>query len=187
MSAILDLPEVRERVYHWTVADYIELAEENPAFDHYELIQGLIVKKMSKTPLHVSLTAEFHDLFLQRGRKEFFVLQEAPLRLADSMPEPDVAVLRGARQDFRTRHPTTAELIVEIAVTSIALDREKALLYAKAGVAEYWIVLAEAEEIETYRRPENGVYQETRTYRRGETIPCACVEGGAVPVATWFV
>ena len=63
---------------------------------------------------------------------------------------------------------------------------ENALLYAEAGIAEYWIVLAEREEIETYRRPEDGVYQEKRTYRRGETIPCECVEGGAVPVETWF-
>ena len=76
---------------------------------------------------------------------------------------------------------------VEVAVSSVALDRENASLYAEAEIAEYWIVLGEREEIEAYRRPENGVYQEKRTYQRGDMIPCACVEGGEVPVAEWFI
>ena len=186
MAAILDLPEMHARLYRWTVEDYVELTQENPAFHRFELIRGLIVEKMPKTPLHVSLTKEFYDFFLRRASESFFVRQEGPLRLADSMPEPDIAVVRGGRQDFRTRHPTTAELVIEVAVSSVAPDRENASLYAEAGIAEYWIVLAEAEEIEAYRRPENGVYLETCTYRRGEMIPCLCLKDSAVAVETWF-
>ena len=52
-TAILDLPEVRARVHRWTVQDYVELAEENPAFRHSELIRGLIVEKTSKSSLHI--------------------------------------------------------------------------------------------------------------------------------------
>ena len=186
MAAILDLPEVRARVHQWTVADYVELAEDNPAFRHSELIRGVIVEKMSKTPLHVSLTRECYDYFAPRVRAELLVRQEGPLRLADSAPEPDVAVVRGAKKDFWTSHPTTAELVVEVAVSSVVLDREKASLYAEAGVTEYWIVFAEAEMVEVYRRPENGIYQEVLTYRCSEVIPCACVESGTASVATWF-
>ena len=84
--------------------------------------------------------------------------QEAALRLKDSMPEPDAAVVQGTRRDFWRCHLTTAELIIEVAVSSVALDRENASLYAEAGVAEYWIVLAEAEEIEAYRRSVESIY-----------------------------
>ena len=112
--------------------------------------------------------------------------QEASLRFADSVPEPDVAVVRGRKEDFRTRHPTTAELVVEVAVSSVALDRENASLYAEAGVTEYWIVLGESEQVETYRRPENGVYRERRTYARDEVIACPALADEPVAVAAWF-
>ena len=45
MSTILDVPEIRASVYLWTVADYRALAEDNQAFDHSELIRGIILEK----------------------------------------------------------------------------------------------------------------------------------------------
>ncbi len=187
MDAILALPDVRARMRRWTVAEYTALTEDNPAFRGFELIRGYIVAKMPKGPLHTSLTDFACENLRRTVRAGLIVRQEAALQLKDSSPEPDVAVVRGTRNDFWRCHPTTAELVVEIAVSSVALDRENASLYAEAGIAQYWIVLAEREEIEAYSRPENGVYQEKRTYRRGEIIPCVCVEDGTVPVETWFL
>ncbi len=186
MAAILDLPEVRARVTRWTVGDYERLTELGAVSRRAELIRGLIVEKMSKSPLHNFLTIRIADTLRPRVGAGLLVRQEASLRLADSVPEPDVALVRGRETDFRTRHPTTAELVIEVAVSSAALDRENASLYAEAGVAEYWIVLGEAEQVEVYRRPENGVYQEKRLYARDETIPSASVSDGLVPVASWF-
>ena len=50
-------------------------------------------------------------------------------------------------------HPTTAELVVEVAVSSAVVDRENASLYADAGVPEYWIVLGELGQVEVCRQP----------------------------------
>lgn len=186
MSAILDVPEIRASVYQWTVANYRALAEGNPAFDHSELIRGIIVKKMSKTSLHETLTDSFAEYLRGSIRSGFWVRQEASLELADSMPEPDVAVVVGARKDYTGRKPATAELVVEVAVTSLVSDREKAALYAEAGVGEYWIVQAEAGRVEVYRRPEAGVYLEKRTYRRDEVIEGVSVTGGPVAVEALF-
>ena len=186
MSAILDLPEMRARVHRWTVEGYRALAEDNPEFRHSELIRGIIVEKEVKTPSHDFLTGGITDLFKREVRPGLVVRQEASLLLTDSVPEPDVAVVRGAREDFRARHPTTAELVVEVAVTSLASDREKAALYAEAGVAEYWIVLAEAGKVEVYRWPENGVYRTRRLYGRGETIEDVSVTDGPVAVDALF-
>ena len=186
MSAILDLPEMRARVHRWTVADYQQLAEDNPAFRHSELIRGIIIEKMSKSPLHNFLTDKTAAYLRARLRAGLVVRQELSLQLADSVPEPDVAVVRGTREDFRTRHPTTAELVIEVAVSSVAPDRENASLYAEAGVAEYWIILGEEERVEVYRQPENGIYQQKRIYGRGEVIEGMSFMEEALAVETLF-
>ena len=75
---------------------------------------------------------------------------------------------------------------MEVAVSSAALDRENASLYAEAGVLEYWIVLDEERQIEVYRQPENGVYQQKRLYAAGETLVCESVPGLRAPLEDWF-
>ena len=186
MGAILDLPEIRERVRRWTVAEYRKLTEDEPAFQRSVLIRGLIIDRMPKSPLHEYLTSLVCELLRRCVLAGWFVRQEASLQLADSVPQPDAAVVRGTPGDFRTRHPTVADLVVEVAVSSVALDREYATLYAEAGVAEYWIVLGEAQRVEVYRRPVDGVYREQRTYGRGEVIEGMDVTAEAVPVDALF-
>ncbi len=107
------------------------------------------------------------------------------MRFVDSMPESDVSVVTGTYKDYDDK-PATAALIVEVAVTSLAADRAKAAVYAEAGVGEYWIVLAEAGQMEVYRQPEGGVYQFRRRYSRGEVIEAVAVTGGAVSVEELF-
>ena len=186
MAAILDLPEGRARVTRWSVADYERLTELGGVSRCAELLRGVIIEKMSRSPLHNFLTNRIAKDLLRRVRPGLDVRQESSLRLTDSIPEPDVSVVRGREEDFRTRHPTTALLVVEGAVSSVALDRENASLYAEAGVTEYWIVLGETGQVEPYRRPENGVCQEQRTYSRDEAISCPALADEPFNVATWF-
>ena len=186
MTSILDVPEIRASVHRWSVADFRALAEDQPGYEHSELICGIIVEKEMKTPLHDYLTGSIAILLQSALRPGWSVRQEKSLVLVDSVPEPDVAVVRGALADYRDQHPATAGLVVEVAVTSLAADREKAALYAEAGVGEYWIVLAEAGQVEVYRRPEASAYLERRTYRRGEIIETVGVTGGPVAVEGLF-
>ena len=185
MATILDLPEMRERVRLWTVAEYEKLGDD-PAFRRTELIRGLIINKMSKSPLRSTVTTRLHAWLLGKLRPEFVARQEQPLRLRDSMPEPDVSVMRGTLGDFATRHPATAALVVEVAVSSVTPDREAGALYAEAGVMEYWIVLGETEQLEVFRQPAEGVYRQKRVYGRGETVEGVEVIGGAFAVAMLF-
>lgn len=185
MAAILDLPEIRDRIFRWTVAEYEKLGDD-PAFRRTELIRGMIVNKMSKSPLHSTIATRFYTFLLPVLRPEFVARKEEPMRFVDSMPEPDVSVMHGTLADFTSRHPATAELVVEVAVSSVAPDRENASLYAEAGVREYWIVLGEKEQVEVYRRPVEGVYLDRRTYARNEVIEQVEVIGGAFAVATMF-
>ena len=186
MPAILDLPEVRARISPLSVEAYEALAEMGVLEKQAELIRGMIVKKMPKSPLHCKLIRQIFLYLLALQRVGIAVFTERPLRLADSMPEPDVMIVRGEVSDFDATHPRSAELVVEVAVSSVALDRENASLYAENRVPEYWIVLGEERRIEVYRQPENGVYQQKRLYTVGETLICESVPGLQVPLADWF-
>ncbi len=180
------MPELRERVLRFTVAHYERLTELGEFPKRAELIRGVIVEKTPKSPLHNFLTHRLNEYLEQRAKAGRIVRQEATLRLEDSVPEPDVAVVQGTWADFRSRHPTTAELVVEVAISSAALDRENASLYAGAGVTAYWIVLGSEEQIEVYREPVDGSYQSRRVYERGETIEGVAAVDGPVPVAELF-
>lgn len=186
LAAILDLPEVRAHVSPLSVEAYDALTEKGVLEKSAELIRGIIVKKMSKSPLHRKLTKRIFLHFLAFQRTGLVAFTESPLRLADSVPEPDAMLVRGEESDYDTKHPSTAELVVEVAVSSVALDRENASLYAEAKVPEYWIVLGTERQIEVYREPENGIYRQKRLYAVGEALECASVPGLQAVLADWF-
>jgi Uma2 family endonuclease len=96
----------------------------------------------------------------------------------DSEPEPDLSVVPGSFRDYPRDHPARAVLIVEIAESSLALDRnEKGSLYARARVADYWIVDLVDRALEVHREPaaQAGApygwrYASVVTLRAGETV-----------------
>ncbi len=186
MNAILELPEVRSQVHPLSVAAYEALDAMGMLDKRAELLRGVIVKKMPKSPLHCDLVKRIFLFLLAFQRAGLAVFTERPLHLADSMPEPDVMIVRGDDREYQAKHPTAAELVVEVAVCSAALDRQNASLYAEAGVPEYWIVLGMEKQIEVYRQPENGAYKAKRLYALGETLECESVPGLQVTLADWF-
>ena len=80
---------------------------------------------------------------------------QAPLSLDDdSEPEPDLAVVSGRREDYLEVHPTRPVLLIEVAESSLDFDREqKGSLYARAGIADYWIVNLVDHVLEVHRHP----------------------------------
>ncbi len=186
MTSILEIPEVRQRVSQLSVEEYHRLDEFNENGKRTELIRGVLIEKMSKSPLHSMLSSRLYKLILAALPDGFLAWKEEPLTLPDSEPEPDVSVVYGTERDFVASHPKTAELVVEVAVVSAALDRELASLYAEAGVKEYWIVLATERKIEVYRRPQAGRYEEKQTVASGEVLECSSVPGVRIRVADLF-
>ena len=186
MSAILEIPEVRQRVSRLSVEEYHRLDEFNHNGRRTELIRGILIEKMSKSPLHCSIAKRLCDMIARLLPKGFVVRREDPLTLADSEPEPDISVTRGSESDFAEAHPTTAELVIEVAVSSASLDRENASLYAEAAVKEYWIVLGPERRVEVYRQPENGHYRESLQFGADDTIQCASVTAVRIRVSDLF-
>lgn len=186
MSAILEIPEVRQRVSRLSVEEYHRLNEFNDNGRRTELIRGIVIEKMSKSPLHTSIAKRLYDTIARLLPKGFVVRREDPLTFADSEPEPDVTVVRGEEKDFFQAHPITAELVIEVAVSSATLDRENASLYAEAGVKEYWIVLGPERQVEVYRQPENGRYRECLQFGANDTLQWASVPAVCIRVSDLF-
>lgn len=183
MSAgILELPEVRALIPRVSVGDYERMGEMGLLNRRTELIRGIIIKKMSRSPLHASIATRLFKLLLALLPPGYTARQEQPLRFADSEPEPDISVVAGDDLDFAAQHPTIAQLVVEVAVSSVTLDRANATLYAENGVQEYWIVLAKQKAIEVHRRPEGGEYRDREVFSGEATIVCASLPALRVQV-----
>ena len=185
MVAILETPAIRHQVKPFSVTAYEQMGEK--IFGHRtELIRGAILEKMPGSPLHVFLIARLRAFILGILDSGLCYREEKPLKLADSMPEPDLAVVSGQDEMYLHAHPATALLTVEVALSSLELDREKAVLYAEAGVREYWIVLGKEKAVEVYLDPQDGRYTRQRRYTRDETIHSAALPALAVNLAALF-
>ena len=170
MLSILEVPLVRRQAAPISVATYHAMAAQGLVDKRTELLRGVIVEKMSKSPLHVFISRQLFRLAENAAVENLIVRQEAPLTLSDSEPEPDIAVAVGLEKDFRRAHPTGALLVMEVAVSSVEIDREKATIYAAAGVGEYWLVLPESATIEVHTAPRDGGYAERRVFTRTDTV-----------------
>jgi Uma2 family endonuclease len=186
MLSVLDEPAFRQRVSRLSVKEYHQLGEYNESGKRTELIRGIVIEKMSKSPLHGTIASMLQDILTPRIPAGWFIRREEPLTLRDSEPEPDLAIVLGQRRDFLTSHPATAALAIEVAVSSPDVDRALAEIYAEAGAGEYWVVLPQERLIEVYRHPEGNRYREMRTYSRGEEIASETIPGLRLALAELY-
>ena len=140
-----------------------------------ELLYGQVFNKMPKSPFHSYLLQFLLEVLRSAVPKGFIVRTEQPITCSDSEPEPDLSVVRGRIEDFRHAHPTTAELVIEICVTSHDYDRSKLRAYATAGVKECWLVLGPEQQIEVHRQPQDGQFAERAVHGPGGTLTSAAV------------
>ncbi|WP_333208031.1 Uma2 family endonuclease [Microcoleus sp. S36b_A2] len=149
----------------WTVKEYQKLGEIG--FFHpeerVELISGNILKMSAKGTAHTSATRRTATLLRDILENLAAVYTQDPIALHDnSEPEPDIAVVRIDPLDYATHHPTPSEvyLIIEVADTSLAYDREiKAKIYARSGIADYWILNVNERQLHVFREPTEDGYQ----------------------------
>ena len=169
----------------WT-REEVAFFESHEAFagKHYELIEGELLDRMGKKPPHLyvlrQLVLALGDLFGARR-----ILHEANVEVAiadrpTSLPEPDVVALTQNFDAFLGRYvePHEIALVVEVSDTSLAFDlRTKARLYARAAIAEYWVVDINARCVIVHREPVEGCYESVVSFGSGERIaPLAALD-----------
>lgn len=171
----VELPRIPVRgatIWPLTVAAYHALGEADLIPKNTELLYGFVYQKMPKSPFHSFLVQLLHEILLRSLPAGHLVRTEQPITCADSEPEPDLAVIKGDKEDFRHAHPRTAELVVEICVASHEYDRSKLHAYASAGVREVWLVLAPEKQIEVHRKPVDGKFAEQEALGPGGRLSC---------------
>lgn len=163
--------------------DYL-LLDESGAFDAYaktELIEGEIVFMNAqhrahariKTRLLVQLARVLGDL---GGNLEAIVEGSVAIPPSNA-PEPDI-VVTSEPEGAGLIPLESVRLVIEVADTTLANDLSvKAVVYARTGVPEYWVVDVENRIIHQLWRPEGEAYGERRELAIGEPIAAATIEG----------
>ena len=169
-----------------SVEEYHRMPEYNARGVRTELIRGIVIEKVGKTPLQCYLLNRLRRMVTDAVGERLLVSQWEPITMHDSEPEPDLSVVDGQIEDFCDAHPTTALLAVEVADTTVELDRAKAELYAEAGISEFWLVLAQSQEIERHVQPAGDQYMDRRTYLRHERLISSVVPELCIDLAALF-
>jgi Uma2 family endonuclease len=181
------------RTRRWTRVEYDRLIEAEilGPEDRLELLGGeMIVKEPQHRPHATAI------LLVVRALERVFgsgwtVQPQLPVALDDeSEPEPDVSVVRGEPRDYLD-HPSHVALVVEVALSRLGFDRErKGSLYARAGIADYWIVNLPDRRLEIYRGPVPDTdalfgwrYGQVTTLAADGAVSPLAVPGASVPVA----
>lgn len=173
----------------FNVDEYYRMAEVGilGTDERVELIEGEIIEMAAIGSKHAGCVRRLTRFLVRAVGDRGLVSVQSPVRLSDlSEPEPDAAVLRPRQDDYSERHPGPSDvlLVIEVADATVAYDREeKALLYALAGITEYWLLNIQADEVEVYRRPSPDGYRDVRKHGRSGVLHPVASPGLEVPVA----
>ena len=193
MTAVLPQPHP-PRLKKWTKEEYLRLIETG-ALDKQRvyLFRGDIIEMAPHGYEHAYGIAALSRYLFDTYKLPYMVrIQLSLVTPGASVPEPDAAVCSAA-DAARRPHPAHAELVVEVAHSSLREDRVKAGEYAAAQVPEYWIIDADNRRIEVFCRPVQDAnaplgysYADARVLNVGDNIAPAARPDASVPVAQFF-
>lgn len=174
-----------------SVGDYHRMVEAGVlrSDERVELIEGELLEMSPHGSPHASILSLLNQALVRQVSDAWTVRPQLPLTIEpDSEPEPDLAVVRTEEHGYWREHPRTAALLVEVADSSLVLDRDKARLHARAGVEAYWLVNVSEGFVEVYRDPDPaaGRYRTMETRSPGETLRFEAIGGAEIAVGDLF-
>lgn len=193
-SSPLPFSSALSRLRRYTREEYHRLGELgiiDPA-EKVELLDGLVVEKPMKGPLHVAVTRRLIARLPRLLPSGWCLQTQDPIGLAASEPEPDASVIRGDETSYDTHHPEASDIgiVIEVADSTLRTDRrEKGVLYAEASIPNYWIVNVADGWIEVYSNPDPRAnppaYLDRTDYRPGQDVPLILdgVQVATIPAA----
>jgi len=174
--------ELRRR--RFTLEEYRRMSETGilDEDERVELIEGEIVEMTPIGPGHGSVVARINALLVLRlaGQAIVWPQNSLELRAQDSQLQPDIALLVPRADFYRPANPEPRDvlLLVEVMDSSGSHDRRVKLpLYARAGLAEVWLVDVIDETVETCCQPAGGEYQIRRVVGRGAELSPLALPG----------
>lgn len=182
------------RTRRWTRAEYDRLIDKGmfQPGERLELLAGNLVVREPQGDPHTLAVELVNEALRTVFGPEWRVRVQLPIALdEESEPEPDVSVAPGRVRDSTEAKPARLALVVEIAESSLMLDREhKGGLYARARVPDYWIVNLVDRVLEVYRDPRpdasasyGWAYRSVQSLNPGEHVSPLAAPTARVPVA----
>jgi len=170
--------EIKRR--RFTVEEYDRMAEVGilTADDRVELLDGEIVEMAPIGPPHSSVVDRLTRLFTRRLGERAIVRVGGPIALVqqDSEPQPDLTLLRPRTDFYRHSHPRSSDVLLAVEVMDSSVERDRRLklpIYARAGLAEVWLVDIPASCVDVFRQPDARDYRSTATRQRGDQLAAA--------------
>jgi Uma2 family endonuclease len=121
-----------------------------------ELIEGEIFEMAAQKNLHAAGISLSEDALRLAFGPGFWIRVQMSLDLTPfSVPDPDIAVVRGTPRTLPIhQNPTSALLIVEVSESTLRYDRAtKGSLFARVNIADYWILNLVDRRLEVRRDP----------------------------------
>ncbi|MBY0503004.1 MAG: Uma2 family endonuclease [Bryobacteraceae bacterium] len=145
------------------------------AGERYELVDGELINKLGQKPPHAFAISMLSVTLVQQfGRRIRLQLpiDVAPEDNPSSEPEPD-AVVTHAGVDLAQRTPGPSDIawLIEVSDTTLRFDlTTKADLYARAGIADYWVLDLNNRRMIVHREPLAGAYRSVTVYESHEPV-----------------
>ena len=185
---------VEVKIRRWRRVEYEQLIETGffQPGDPVELVGGQLIVAEPQGSRHFAAIQAAEEALRAAFGPGWQVRGQGPLALdEESEPEPDVAVVPGSFRDYVVGHPSRPALVVEVGESSLALDRDhKGSLYARAGLADYWIVNLVDRVLEVYREPSPDTaasfgwcYRSVEVFGREAAVSPLALPGAHIRVA----
>ncbi len=178
--------------YRFSVAQFEQMIKEGifGEEEHVELIDSEVVVMTPFNHPYAVAVSNLEFIFREMLDRKAYVWAQQPVVLDDnSRPQPDVALLKWRDDRYIPHAPLSQDvlLLIEVADTSLREDRkQKHSLYARAGIAEYWIVNLRDGVIEVYSKPVGSEYKDERKAKRGDVVELPVWLEGSISVDEVF-
>ena len=143
-------------------------------YDRIELIEGEMFDMAPIGTKHSAITSRLNELLVLAVSRIATIVVGGPVNLGEfSEPQPDLMLLKRRADFYSDKHPEAADvlLLIEVSDSSLAFDQGVKLhLYARYGVAEYWVIDVEGRRIVTYREPSVQGYARTLECAGGDLV-----------------
>ena len=141
--------------------------------DRLELIEGEVIQMSPIGGLHIQVVNRLTQVLVRRLEERAIVSVQNLIRLANSEPQPDPALLRPEIDDRKGAVPQAEDvlLVIEAGDSTASYDRAvKGPLYARSGIPETWLIDLAEGVVEVYREPAAAGYRRKQTYGAGEEL-----------------
>ena len=159
--------------------------------DRVELIDGELIDMAPIGQDHAATVGWLNRALVLAFADRAIIWPQNPIRIDQlNEPQPDFAVLRPRADFYRAGEPpgpADVLLLIEVADSSLRYDRVVKLpMYARAGIAEIWLIDLQRRVLETHRHPGAAGYAEMTSHAAGSSVTPSLAPDVSIPLGPIF-